>query len=428
MSFSKARHGGTGAHGDAIVVMETRTSWERDDPTAMGDNRVAQLVNRLRWSGGRHQSAPGNILLHLAERRILLTSSKQLSSMQVTGDHRLQSRIDFLATAGPADLRLSPPSRHCSSMTGRVLASTGKVFSLHWTVLNCTKLKTGVQLEGHLLGCCCAEYEYFVQTEQDLLRIVSQAKAHELNCEQRSSCGVRGCLLDCAGASSVQLYGSEGAIGSEDYRSCYSHCQHGTKDSGSKQDSEQTPGIPPVNLSIQPTSFIRKNFASLFKKPAAVPIPSVPSSSSNPSGHTEYHHSFSPYPSAAKENPISFSSIPQVPTNGLLAVQIIVESDSLTLVQMVNGLAAVPWKLQYLLERIKFLIGMLNLQIHHIYRETNGLADFLASFAVHNRRVTEFSDGIGLPKAGRIILQQDQSGLPTVRLKRMVYEQRQGIG
>ncbi|CAK9153903.1 unnamed protein product [Ilex paraguariensis] len=147
-------------------------------------------------------------------------------------------RTDFLETAGPADLRLSPPSRHRSSMTGRVLASAGKVFSLHWTALmrpalhwtarmflqNCTKLETGVQLEGHLLGCSCAEYEYFVQTEQELLRIVSQTKAHELNCEQRSSCGVRGCLLDCAGAGSVQLYGSEGAIGSEDYRSCYSHC------------------------------------------------------------------------------------------------------------------------------------------------------------------------------------------------------------
>ncbi|CAK9182611.1 unnamed protein product [Ilex paraguariensis] len=54
-----------------------------------------------------------------------------------------------------------------------------------------------------------------------LLFLRSVAGAHELNYEQRSGCVVRGCLLDCAGAVSVQLYGSEGAAGSEHYKSCY---------------------------------------------------------------------------------------------------------------------------------------------------------------------------------------------------------------
>ncbi|CAK9155131.1 unnamed protein product [Ilex paraguariensis] len=89
---------------------------------------------------------------------------------------------------------------------------------------------------------------------------------------------------------------------------------------------------------------------------------------------------------------------------------ILVESDSQILVQMVKGLAIIPWKLQDLLKRIKLLFGMMNLQISHIYREANGLADFLASFAVHSKTYTEFSGSNVLPVAGRLILQQDQTG------------------
>ncbi|CAK9179691.1 unnamed protein product, partial [Ilex paraguariensis] len=100
---------------------------------------------------------------------------------------------------------------------------------------------------------------------------------------------------------------------------------------------------------------------------------------------------------------------------------ILVESDSQILVQMVKGLAIIPWKLQDLLKRIKLLFGMMNLQISHIYREANGLADFLASFAVHSKTYTEFSGSNVLPVAGRLILQQDQTGLPNARLKRILY-------
>ncbi|CAK9169162.1 unnamed protein product, partial [Ilex paraguariensis] len=50
----------------------------------------------------------------------------------------------------------------------------------------------------------------------------------------------------------------------------------------------------------------------------------------------------------------------------------------------------------------------------------NGVADFLASLAVQTERNSEFSVSGALPLAGRLILQQDQSRLPTVRLKRMI--------
>ncbi|CAK9149576.1 unnamed protein product [Ilex paraguariensis] len=105
--------------------------------------------------------------------------------------------------------------------------------------------------------------------------------------------------------------------------------------------------------------------------------------------------------------------------------QIMVETDSYTLVQMVRGLAAVPWKMQYLLERIKLLFKFLNLQIKHIYREANGLADFLASFAVKSEQSTEFSANNILPSIGRVIMQQDLYGFPSTRLKRLICEQRE---
>ncbi|CAK9170362.1 unnamed protein product [Ilex paraguariensis] len=44
-------------------------------------------------------------------------------------------------------------------------------------------------------------------------------------------------------------------------------------------------------------------------------------------------------------------------------------------------------------------------------------------------RRSDFSVGNALPVSGRLILQQDQNGLPTIRLKRLVVcDQRQGIG
>ncbi|CAK9165118.1 unnamed protein product [Ilex paraguariensis] len=123
----------------------------------------------------------------------------------------------------------------------------------------------------------------------------------------------------------------------------------------------------------------------------------------------------------------SMNSSKPAKRHGLSDSLILVESDSQTLVQMVKGIAAVPWKLQYLLKRINLLFGMMNLQISHIYREANGIADFLASFAVQTKKYTEFSDSNILPVAGRLIQRQDQTGLPNIRLKRILCGQRQGI-
>ncbi|CAK9133712.1 unnamed protein product [Ilex paraguariensis] len=83
-------------------------------------------------------------------------------------------------------------------------------------------------------------------------------------------------------------------------------------------------------------------------------------------------------------------------------------------------LAEVPWRLQPILERIKYLFGFLKVKTKHIYREANGIADFLASFAVLTERNSDFSASGVLPLAGMLLLQKDQSLLPTARLTKVI--------
>ena len=106
--------------------------------------------------------------------------------------------------------------------------------------------------------------------------------------------------------------------------------------------------------------------------------------------------------------------------HGLEEHQILIESDSQVLVQMVLRKVMVPWRLQIFLEQIWQLLDSLQYQMRHIYREANGVADFLASFAVQSEAYIEFSAQGTLPLSGRLLLQQDQSGLPTARRKRVV--------
>ncbi|CAK9176814.1 unnamed protein product [Ilex paraguariensis] len=66
------------------------------------------------------------------------------------------------------------------------------------------------------------------------------------------------------------------------------------------------------------------------------------------------------------------------------------------------------------------LLGVMQFQLKHVYRESNAVADYLASFVVHTGSCHEFSEGDCLPAVGRLLLQRDKSRLPTARLKKIV--------
>ncbi|CAK9168972.1 unnamed protein product [Ilex paraguariensis] len=104
---------------------------------------------------------------------------------------------------------------------------------------------------------------------------------------------------------------------------------------------------------------------------------------------------------------------------GLVDYQTIIESDSQVLVQMVLGKAEVPCRLKAIME-IGLLFGTLNVQIKHVIREANGIADLLASFAVQLGWSADFSVSGVFPTVGRILLQWDQSLLPSARVQKIV--------
>ena len=87
--------------------------------------------------------------------------------------------------------------------------------------------------------------------------------------------------------------------------------------------------------------------------------------------------------------------------------QFLIESDSQILVQMVLKKVKVPWRLKNIMDQIWQMLGRLSFQLKHVYREANGIADFLASFVVQTGVSTDFSINRVLPAAGRVLLLQD---------------------
>ncbi|CAK9155870.1 unnamed protein product [Ilex paraguariensis] len=80
---------------------------------------------------------------------------------------------------------------------------------------------------------------------------------------------------------------------------------------------------------------------------------------------------------------------------------------------MVHGKAATPWKCRRVLRRICEILGSLDARMSHIYCEANGVADFLALYAVQSRRSTDFSMR-SLTTEGKLLLIHDQTGWPVV--------------
>ncbi|WMV43391.1 hypothetical protein MTR67_036776 [Solanum verrucosum] len=59
----------------------------------------------------------------------------------------------------------------------------------------------------------------------------------------------------------------------------------------------------------------------------------------------------------------------------------------------------------------------LNVQIQHIFREANQLADYIANTAINQEGIQLFHSFSQLTSMGRKILNMDKSGVPTIRIK-----------
>ncbi|CAK9175763.1 unnamed protein product, partial [Ilex paraguariensis] len=106
----------------------------------------------------------------------------------------------------------------------------------------------------------------------------------------------------------------------------------------------------------------------------------------------------------------------------LMNYQLLIESDSQVLVGMVLGKVKVPWKYKQFIDDICGILHRFNIKVSHIFREANGLADFLASYAVNEACCFEFLGTDSLPIAGKMRLHHDQLSLSTLRRKMILVD------
>ncbi|KAK6780293.1 hypothetical protein RDI58_022477 [Solanum bulbocastanum] len=93
------------------------------------------------------------------------------------------------------------------------------------------------------------------------------------------------------------------------------------------------------------------------------------------------------------------------------------ETDSLVLKNMIIRNWRIPWDLVERPEDIQEMLKQMHVQIHHIFREANQLADFIANTAIDKEEKQQFHNFIQLPSMGRRILNTDKHQIPSVRVK-----------
>lgn len=92
------------------------------------------------------------------------------------------------------------------------------------------------------------------------------------------------------------------------------------------------------------------------------------------------------------------------------------EIDSLQLVRILSGEAAVPWHLHYYVREIKNILHQYTFFVSHVFREGNVPADGLANEAVKEQSNKVYSSLNELPKKVKGALLLDKLSLPGVQI------------
>ncbi|KAH0764524.1 hypothetical protein KY285_000395 [Solanum tuberosum] len=98
---------------------------------------------------------------------------------------------------------------------------------------------------------------------------------------------------------------------------------------------------------------------------------------------------------------------------------LILETDSLVTKKVLDGVWEVPWSISVEVRGIKSMVETYNVEIKHIFREGNKLADFLANnvvnFAGTNRIFNSLQE---LPQQAMAIVQLEKSKVPNLRIQK----------
>lgn len=94
---------------------------------------------------------------------------------------------------------------------------------------------------------------------------------------------------------------------------------------------------------------------------------------------------------------------------------------------MIRGCWRILWEVIEKVEDIQQVIQKINVQVWHVFREANQLADFIANTAINSEQKLTFQQFNQLPSKGKKILNIDKQQVPSVRIKtRRIYSNNNG--
>lgn len=96
---------------------------------------------------------------------------------------------------------------------------------------------------------------------------------------------------------------------------------------------------------------------------------------------------------------------------------IILETDSLSLKNMIMRDWKIPWSLTEKIEEIHEIIANIHIQVMHIFREANQLADCITNLVINQVEKQHYDSFHNLPRTARKILNMDKQHTPTIKIR-----------
>ncbi|KAH0730567.1 hypothetical protein KY290_001567 [Solanum tuberosum] len=98
--------------------------------------------------------------------------------------------------------------------------------------------------------------------------------------------------------------------------------------------------------------------------------------------------------------------------------KLIVESDSLAAVNIINGIWKIPWNVTLEVNSIRKMMESITTRVQHSLREGNTLADYLANMVFHFAGNFEFKTFQEMPSTAKKIINLDKQNTPQLRIRK----------
>ncbi|KAK4706221.1 hypothetical protein R3W88_034223 [Solanum pinnatisectum] len=87
------------------------------------------------------------------------------------------------------------------------------------------------------------------------------------------------------------------------------------------------------------------------------------------------------------------------------------------MVNVINGVWKVPWELAEDYDGLQQTLKKIEVTIHHIFREGNKLADYMANLAIDSNNKQSFNSFQQLPTMGKKIINTEKAQIPSLRVR-----------